>query len=58
MVDMHRNHESETGHVRSAESFEITYWADRFGVSTDQVREVLSEVDNGNLNDTLLERFS
>jgi hypothetical protein len=49
--------ETESGHSLGTESFEVTYWADRFGVSVDQVREVLSQVEHGNLNDSLLERF-
>jgi hypothetical protein len=56
MADVCRN-EMETGHSHGAESFEVAYWADRFGVSADQVREVLSEVDSGSLNDSLLERL-
>lgn len=56
MADNHRN-ELESVHARSAESFEITYWADRFGVTADQVREAISELDSGSLDDSMLERF-
>jgi hypothetical protein len=51
------HHEMECAPAHGIESFEVTYWADRFGVSVDQVREVLSETDGGNLNDSLLERL-
>jgi hypothetical protein len=51
------HHEMECAPTHGIESFEVTYWADRFGVSADQVREVLSETDGGNLNDSLLERL-
>lgn len=57
MADAYHNFETEKVHAHGVESFEVTYWADRFGVSADQVREVLSEVDGRNLNDSLLERL-
>jgi hypothetical protein len=57
MADAYHN-EMECAPAHGIESFEVTYWADRFGVSADQVREVLSEADGGNLNDSLLERLS